>query len=340
VLLSGLPADNILDLAPDTASQALWVVTRDGPKGQPTGVRFLTQGRDQTQLVEEPNHLLRHKKINHLCVRPGTYQGGRQLAVVEGPDSFIHFPHQPKTVVKLPSGTFKVAFSRDGLRLAYGMRTGEVGVYDLTDAKVKSEHTVNLKQKMAQKKVRGAKADDWAFAFDAKGELLYFVMVVGGERLMGWFEVATGKMYMLEPAIPGSEPDWAFALSTVAKSTKPDSPELACYAGLGRHCTMATRDKINPRRVRTLGDDAVSPVIRGAHYDSPALLVLHTKTDLWAIDPSRSTTDEALVSIGTMPKDAPPVEQVHRIGYLNNADSSRTLFVIATPKSPKDDCGG
>jgi hypothetical protein len=348
VLVSGLPASNFRDLAPDPPNESL-MVAMAGPTGQATGVRFLIREQRTPGRLHEQATILNNRRITHINGRPGNYQGGRQYAIVEGQDCSLHFSHQPKTVVGLRSGTIRTAFSRDGKLLVYGKRTGEIGVLKLTDSGGRrSENSVSVEEAMPEKKVRGGShANDWALAFDDSGALIQFVQTIDHgagryERLMGWLDVSTGYAYTLLPAVTESAHDWAFAVSTT--TVKSDARGMVCYAGMSKHVYVAPCGKIEPRSVLTVSasDEENSPVIQGAHFDCSTLLVLHTSNDLWAIDPSRCT-DSAPALVGKMPTDAPPVEQYHRIGSFNNADGSRTLFVIASAgvRKPRDEsCGG
>lgn len=344
VHLSGIRPDDILDLAPDPPNKTLWLATRDGPKGSPTGVRLLGQGRDPLSLVATETGL-KDRKVSRLAVRPGKYGGGTHLALIEGGDCSLHLTAQPQTVVRLASA-IDMAFSRDGKHVAYGTHTGEVGVLKLSDSTSRGTHNVAVSRVVDAQRVQEPKATGWSFAFDASGELLFFVMATMNEgmafRRTGWLDLKAKQKHLFDPPNTYSAADWAFAVGT---AFSPQCADVVCFAGISKDCNIGRR-KVQqtaidpkPRVVQTRPE---SKWIRGVHLEDSTLAVLFTREAVWAIDPSHST-DERDSRVGEWPSNAPAVGAYHYLGHFSNDRRTRNLFVVTSEPvraAKEDDCGG
>jgi hypothetical protein len=326
-----IPAAEVSAVAPDPEALALWVICKK-PKERSTVRLFMGTKDDATQLTEEATPL-NSRTVTGITVRPGVYQGGRQVAVIEGPDASLWSSHQPKSLNRLPAGTCRARFNPDGTLLAYGTRKGALGVLKVIDASDRGRAVVALEHAMSERVVREAKADDWVLTFNASGDRLYFIKVVGGERLTGWITVPNGIAYTIKPTFDTSADDWAFAIGPRPKPLKPVNPappELVCFGGITYECHIGSPSPGEEvlRRIRISPE---SPWVEDLALMDEAALVIRTKRAVWAVDPNRCTSDHTLV-IGRMPS-AAHVERFHHLGTWTNPDGMRTLFTIVTQKA-------
>jgi hypothetical protein len=315
-----IAAEGVLALAPDPVGNALWVTCRQ-PSGAPTVRFFKGQTPASLRLFEQATPLS-EQLVMDVAVRPI----GAVLAVVEREEAYLWSLKHSAKLEKLPARVIHTSFSRNGLLLAYGTSTGQVGILSLFDNAGADAQPSKLQRAMDEKNITSGVVDRWQFGFNSKGDRLFFIVSAGSSRQCGCFDVVTGDLQFIGQPVDATNNAIDLAVAT---SVDPES-DLVCFGGISLHVGLGARDSHELRKIRV----AEQGWVGGLHLERSDLLILRQNKAVWAVDPTRCTGSSSQI-IGTMPDSAPPVEQCLGIGVYNNNQGKRVLYVIASdPTSP------